>query len=118
MAAAKSGPKAAVEDAQAACRSFELQVALARLDGVAEGALRRLVGVRLALQDAPMGMGLLDVDVALGECLRWSCDTQSIWQAFEFGLTTGSLMTDVYRDGFVEGYRDALGGHPGALAAE
>lgn len=107
-----------VDDAQGACRQLELQVALARLDGVAEGELRRLVGVRLALGDESMGAGMIDVDVALGDCLRWSCDTQSIWQAFEFGLKTGSLMIDVYRDGFVEGYRDALGGHPVGLAAE
>lgn len=102
----------------AAHRHLELRVALARLDGVPESDLRRLIGTRLALCDDPVHTGLTDVDTALGDCLRWRCDTDAIWQALEHGVATGSMMIDIYRDGFVEGYRDAVGDSPLHLAAE
>lgn len=108
----------AVGDPRVVCRHLELRVALARLDGATEDELRRLVGTRLAHDDHAASAGLADVDIAVGDCLRWRCDTRSIWQAVEHGVSTGDVMVDVYRDGFVEGYRDALGHSPMHLAAE
>jgi|GEM_PF-2449883 len=102
----------------AACRQLERRVALARLDGVPESEVRRLVGTRLALQDDGATTALIDVDVALGDCLRWRCETKAIWQAVEYGSATGNVMIDIYREGFVEGYRDALGESPELLVAE
>lgn len=101
-----------------ATRQLEVRVALACLDGVRENDVRRLVGMRLAMgaEDAPDD--LADVDVTLRACLRQRCTTHALWRAFERGIATGRLLVDVYRDGFVEGYRDALGEGPLPLAAE
>ncbi len=108
----------AAGDPRVACRQLELRVALARLDGVAEDEVRRLVGTRLAHDDQAAAPGLEGVDVAVGDCLRWRSHTRSIWQAVGNGVSVGALLVDVYRDGFVEGYRDALGHGPTHLAAE
>ncbi|MBV1860194.1 MAG: hypothetical protein KUG77_17405 [Nannocystaceae bacterium] len=110
--------KRQVQDPTLALRQLELQVALAHLDGATEGELRRLVGARLALDDQAAAIGLGDVDISVGDCLRWRCDTQSIWQAIQYGISTGAVLAEIYRDGFVEGYRDALGCGPVHLAAE
>lgn len=106
------------EATEASTRQLERRVALAHLDGVRENDLRRLIGTRLALDDAAAASELTDVDIALGCCLRDRCSTGAIWRAFERGMVTGALLVDVYRDGFIEGYRDALGEHPLHLVAE
>ncbi|MCR9160795.1 MAG: hypothetical protein ACE37F_03830 [Nannocystaceae bacterium] len=102
----------------ASTRQLETRIALAHLDGVAEDDCRRLIGTRLALDDAEPDTTLVDVDTALGCCLRDRCSTAAVWEAFERGIALGRLLVDVYRDGFVEGYRDAIGSSPVPLAAE
>lgn len=99
-----------------ATRQLEVRVALACLDGVRENDVRQLMGMRLALGTERAPADLEDVDITLRSCLRQRCTTHALWRAFERGVSTGRLLIDVYRDGFVEGYRDALGQSP--LAAE
>ncbi|MGH1342771.1 MAG: hypothetical protein ACRBN8_14515 [Nannocystales bacterium] len=108
----------AAGDSRIACRQLEVRVALSSVDGATEDDVRQLVGRRLAHNDQAAPVGLDDVDIAIGDCLRWGSSTHSIWQAVEHGMSIGALMLDVYRDGFVEGYRDALGHGPTQLVAE